>query len=183
MMSNSSYTAIARLLRPQGRKGELLAELLTDFPERFATTGSVLLESASGEPAEVKLEDHWFPVGRNEGKIVVKLAGVESINDAELLAGKLLLVRDEDRVALGEDRVWISDLVGCELFHHDHPIGVVEDVHANGAPQGASLLVVRKHGSGDELLVPFVDAYILSLDVANKRIEMKLPDGLLEING
>ena len=182
-MSNSPYTAIARLLRPQGRKGELLADLLTDFPERFETTSSVLLENAAGEPTPATVEGHWFPVGRNAGRVVLKLSGIDSINDAETLQGKLVLVPDTERVALAEDRVWIADLIGCELYHHDHPIGTIVDVQGSESPHGASLLIVKKRESDDELLIPFVQAYIQSLDLDAKRIEMNLPDGLLEING
>lgn len=182
-MTDTPYTAIARLLRPQGRKGELLADMLTDFPERFKTTTSVLLENPKGEPTPATLEEHWFPTGRNAGRVVLKLKGIDSINDAETLQGKLVLVPDDERVPLDEDRVWVSDLIGCELYHHDNLIGTVAEVHENESPEGASLLVVRKSHSEDELLIPFVKAYILSLDIQAKRIEMKLPDGLLEING
>ncbi len=177
-MPDSQRVTLAHLLRPQGRKGELLAELLTDFPEKF--TGRVVLVG----PAEYTIESYFLPTGRNAGRVVLKFANVDSINDAEKLNGLDVTIPEEDRAPLEEDAAYISDLVGCTVFDGEREVGLIEDVEA---PAGsvtldlASMLVVRA-ADGSERLIPFVKAYIVSIEIAAKRIRMRLPEGLLEIN-
>ena len=169
---------LAHLLRPQGRKGELLAELLTDFPEKF--TGRKVFLGAE----EYFVESYFLPTGRNAGRVVLKFANVDSINDAEKLNGLDVTIPQEARAELEEDAAYISDLVGCTVFDHGKEIGTVEDVEAPAGSENldlASILVV-KGISEQEYLIPFVKAYILHIDTAAKRIEMNLPEGLLEIN-
>ena len=169
---------LAHLLRPQGRKGELLAELLTDFPEKF--TGRKVFLGAE----EYFVESYFLPTGRNAGRVVLKFANVDSINDAEKLNGLDVTVPQEARAELDEGEMYISDLVGCAVFNGEQEIGVVDDVeapHGSEALDLASILVV-KGITEEEYLIPFVKAYILSIDTAAKRIELQLPDGLLDIN-
>jgi len=178
-MPDKQRVTLAHLLRPQGRRGELLAELLTDFPERF--TGRVVQLGA----AEYTVESYFLPVGRNAGRVVLKFAGVDSINDAERFSGLDVTIAAEERAPLEENETYISDLIGCTVFDGEREIGVVDNVEA---PQGsmeldlASTLVV-KSTDGSEHLVPFVKAFIVKIDTANKRIEMKLPEGLIGLNG
>ena len=192
--SPSPWVLLAHLLRPQGRKGEILAELLTDFPERFAERKRVYLlaparpsaRTAPPAPAEYTVEDHWLPMGKNAGRVVLKLKDVDSINDAELLKGFDVAVPRSERTPLEEDAAYIEDLIGCTLFDGADEVGMVEDVEMTaaadpGLPATAPLLVVRG-SNGEELLVPFAKAWLLKLDAENKRIEMTLPAGLLTIN-
>jgi 16S rRNA processing protein RimM len=181
-MSDTQRVTLAHLLRPQGRKGELLAELLTDFPERF--TGRVVHIGPEGKSTEYTVESYFLPTGRNAGRVVLKFANVDSINDAEKLNGLDVTVPQEERTPLEEDAAYISDLVGCTVFDGDTEVGTVEDVEApdgSDALDLASILVVSSP-DGDEYLIPFVKAYIVSIDTAVKRIQMHLPEGLLEIN-
>ncbi len=184
----TTWVVLAHLLRPQGRKGEILAELLTDFPDRFSEREGVSLRKPSGTITPVSVESHWLPLGKNAGRVVLKFQGTDSINDAELLAGYDLVVPAEQRVELEDDAEYIADLLDCTVIDGDHTVGVVEDVHfptnASGSrlSEAAPLLVVRSP-KGDEILIPFAKAWIESIDVPAKRIEMHLPDGLLEING
>ncbi len=177
-MADTERITLAHLLRPQGRKGELLAELLTDFPERF--TGRNVRAGA----VDYTVESYFLPVGKNAGRVVLKFAGVDSINDAEKLNGLYVTIPAEERVPLGEDETYVSDLIGCTVLDGDRAVGIVDDVEA---PEGsvaldlASMLVI-KSDDGGEHLVPFVKAYIVSIDTANKRIQMKLPEGLIGLN-
>jgi 16S rRNA processing protein RimM len=197
MEPTSRWIVLAHLLRPQGRKGELLADLLTDFPERFGQHPRVWLaaqgaadragsDAASMEQAEVV--SHWLPVGKNAGRIVLGLAGVDSIEQAERLAGKDVLVPISERLPLDPGAAYISDLVGCTVYDRGVALGVVDDVQFATSPDGsrrleeaAPLLAVRSP-DGDEILVPFASAFLLELDVAGKVIRMTLPEGLAEIN-
>jgi 16S rRNA processing protein RimM len=188
-----AWTVLAHLLRPQGRKGELLAELLTDFPERFETQSRVFLAPPNfqGEPGEARTAEivaHWLPVGKNEGRIVLHFAGIDSITDAETLAGKDVLIPAEERLPLDDDSVYISELIGSTVYDGDKPIGVVDDVQfattADGSRRlddAAPLLAVTSP-AGDEILIPFAKAFLLAVDPERKRIEMRLPEGLIEVN-
>lgn len=183
-MPNSDPVLLARLLRPQGRRGELLAEILTDFPERFAERRHVLLlpnvtaNMAAGEPRAMELEHHWL----HKGGVVLKFKGVDSINDAEPLRGAHVAVQVEERVAL-EDAFYIGDLIGCRLMDEQSgtaaEIGKIVDVQRE--PVSADLLVVGSKENG-EVLVPFAKAYLVRVDVAARKVVMRLPAGLLTLN-
>jgi 16S rRNA processing protein RimM len=186
---HSAWTVLAHLLRPQGRKGELLAELLTDFPERFADRPGLALRKPDGATQPATIESHWLPVGKNAGRVVLKFQGIDSINDAERLNGLEVVIPAEARAELDDDDAeYIADLLGCTLLDAEHTIGVVEDVHFPTNTAGARLedaapLLVILSPTGDEILIPFAKAWIQKMDIPGKRIEMRLPEGLLEING
>lgn len=191
--SGSSWIVLAHLLRPQGRKGELLAELLTDFPERFEGGKRVFLADPNFAGAEagarsIEVVSFWLPVGKNEGRIVLKFAGVDNISAAELIAGQDVIVPLEDRVPLDEESAYISDLIGCTLYDGATAVGVVDDVQFSTTADGsrklahaAPLLSVVSQG-GDEILIPFAKAFLIGVNVREKRIEMALPFGLVEVN-
>jgi 16S rRNA processing protein RimM len=193
MKLTPSWIVLAQLLRPQGRKGELLAELHTDFPERFEDQQRVFLASPgfSGEPEEARSAEvvsFWLPVGKNEGRIVLQFADVDSISDAETIAGLEVIVPEEERLPLDEDSTYISELVGCTVYDGAAVVGVVEDVQFPTTADGgrrladaAPLLAVRSI-EGDEVLIPFAKAFLVSVDTAAKRIDMILPAGLIDVN-
>lgn len=171
---------MAQVIRPQGRRGEVLAEILTDFPERFAAMREAWLRrSSTADPAPIRLEQSWL----HKGRIVLKLAGVDSISDAELLRGAEIVVPLPARVQLEEGAAYIGDLIGCELIdvHPQEPsrIGTVEDVIQQ---ELATDLLVVAGADGVEHWIPFAKAYLVRTDLENRRIEMNLPPGLLEIN-
>jgi 16S rRNA processing protein RimM len=191
--STPAWIVLAHLLRPQGRKGEVLAELLTDFPERFEDQRRVFLaapgfdgEEAEARPAEVVA--FWLPMGKNEGRVVLQFAGIDTISDAESIAGKDVLVPREERLPLEDESVYISELIGCTVYDGSKPVGVVADVQfamtADGGRRlddAAPLLAVTSL-EGDEILIPFAKAFLVAVDTEAKRIDMTLPEGLIEIN-
>ena len=188
-----TWIVLAHLLRPQGRKGELLAELFTDFPERFEEPTRVFLAPSgfAGEESEARAAEvvgFWLPVGKNQGRIVLRLAGIETISDAEMVAGLDVLVPREERLPLEDDSVYISELIGCTVYDGAMAVGVVGDVQfamtADGARRltDAAPLLEVKSAAGDEILIPFVKAFLIAVNTESKRIEMKLPEGLVEIN-
>jgi 16S rRNA processing protein RimM len=188
-----SWIVLAHLLRPQGRKGEVLAELFTDFPERFEDRKRVFLappdfagEESAARSAEVV--SFWLPVGKNQGRIVLGFAGVDTISEAELLAGLEVIVPAEERVALDDDSTYISELIGCTLYDGAAAVGVVADVQFPATADGgrrleeAAPLLVVTSSEGDEILVPFVRAFLVAVDAEAKRIDMVLPVGLVDVN-
>ncbi len=166
------------MLGPQGRRGEVLADLHTDFPERFEERRELSGVAANGERRELQLEEHWF----HKGGIVLKFAGVDSISDAEQLAGWEVQIPREQRVQLEEGAAYVSELIGCEVWVDAEPdntlLGEIADVDLSGGT--APLLVVR-NPQGQEYLVPYAEEFLQSADLACGRIQMKLPEGLLEL--
>jgi 16S rRNA processing protein RimM len=116
--------------------------------------------------------------------MVLKFAGVESISDAEQLKGCEIQVPAAERTPLGEGESYVSDLVGCAVLVEGQPaappreIGAIANV-TFGAGE-APLLVIR--GQGKEREVPFAAEYVVHLDVAAKRLVMRLPEGMLELD-
>jgi 16S rRNA processing protein RimM len=191
--STPAWIVLAHLLRPQGRKGEVLAELFTDFPERFEDQRRVFLAAPGfvGEQSEARAAEvvaFWLPVGKNEGRVVLQFAGVDTISDAESIVGQDVLVPREERLPLKDESVYISELIGCTVYNGSKPVGVVADVQfamtADGGRRlddAAPLLAVTSP-EGDEILIPFAKAFLMAVDMDAKRIDMTLPEGLIEVN-
>ena len=205
-MAADEWVPAARLMRPQGRRGELLADPHAEFSS-FVPGQSLWLapaEDAAPNPSgERILEAVWQPTGKNAGRVVLKLAGVESISEAEALAGQFLLLRAADLPALEDDTFRVRDLVGCSLYDGDRLAGIVTDVQfpigADGhtrltdAPDllavepAANTLDAAPNTTTNDLqdapepvLIPFVRAWLVAVDVDAKRIVMNLPPGLFE---
>jgi 16S rRNA processing protein RimM len=184
-----NWVWLARIRRPQGRKGEVLAEILTDFPEKFAERRQLWLLAvdasahagglaASAAPREVELANHW----PHKGGIVLHFAGVDSISAAEELKGMVVAVPQAERAPLAADEAYIGDLIGCLLVDvagaEAVNVGEIEDVNRTAGP--APLLVVR--GARGEVLIPFAKSYLRRIDLEGKRVEMALPEGLVDLN-
>ena len=181
MTEEAEFVTIARVAKTQGRHGEVAATLLTDFPELFETRkklfalGDSKKQSGAAEPSRRKLDldEHWF----HKGMVVLKFAGVDSISDAETLVGSEIQIPRSERAALGSDEFYVSDLIGCTVTDSGREIGRIKDVQFGSGE--APLLVIE----GDkEYLVPFAAAYIEKIALEQKRLEMKLPEGLLELD-
>lgn len=191
--TSAGWVSLAHLLRPQGRKGEILAELFTDFPERFDDRTRVFLAKpdfagSESEARAISVISHWLPVGRNHGRIVLGFEGIDSINNAEELAGFDVFIPATERVELEDDAEYISDLVGCVVYDNGVAVGTVTDVEFPTTADGtrrledaAPLLSVLTDG-GDEVLIPYVQSFLIELLPEEKRINMSLPAGLVDVN-
>jgi 16S rRNA processing protein RimM len=189
----SAWVVLAHLLRPQGRKGELLAELFTDFPERFDDQRRVFLAKpgfvgVKTEARSAEVAAFWLPVGKNQGRVVLQFTAIDTISDAETIAGLDVIVPREERLPLEDESVYISELIGCTVFDGLRQVGVVEDVQFAMTPDGdrrldeAAPLLAVASVDGDEILIPFAKAFLVKVDTEAKRIEMTLPEGLIEVN-
>src|SRR3954464_20281 len=170
---SQEFITIARVAKTQGRHGEVAAELHTDFPEKFAERKKLFALAADGERRKLQLEEFW----PHKSYVVLKFAGVDSITDAEALVGCEIQVPREQRAAL-DAGAYVSDLVGCEVFDRERPVGTVKDVQF-GADE-APLLVVAQ--GSKEILIPFAQEFIAGIDIEGKRVEMTLPAGMLELD-
>ena len=165
---------MARVLKTQGRRGEVAVEVHSERPERFQQGSRVFALSDDGSRRELEIEGSW----QHKGQVVLKFTGVDSISEAETLAGCELQVPRVERAELEPGWAYVSDLAGCSVFDSGREVGVVEDVRF-GAGE-APLLIVKAGAS--EYEIPYAEAYIKNVDVEHKRIEMLLPEGLLEVN-
>lgn len=183
--ASPKWVLVARLIRPHGRRGELLAEILTDFPERFHDRTRLVVippMRVGTRPRELALENFWFLRSR----IVMKFRGVDSINEAEALRGFEVAIPFAERAPLDAGSIYVSDLIGCRVIDLNRDgveVGTIVDV--NRESSNTDLLVVRaaRRVAGEELLIPFVKAYLVRIDADGRRLEMRLPEGLLGING
>ncbi len=171
---------MARLIRPQGRRGEILAEILTDFPERFEQMRKAFLaREEDSVPIPVTIERAWL----HKGRVVLKFGQIDSISAAETLRGAELVISAAERMPLEPDAAYVGDLSGCELIDLNQPghpsIGTVQDVIQQN--HTTDLLVVLG-SDGREHWIPFAKAYLARMDLPRRRLEMSLPSGLLEVN-
>ena len=127
-----------------------------------------------GRRRELRIEELW----PHKGHLILKLAGVDSISDAAALVGCELQVSRGERAQLELGWNYVSDMVGCVVFDASREVGKVADVKF-GAGE-APLLVVR--AGTKEFEIPYAQAYLTKVDLEQKRIEMQLPEGMLELN-
>jgi 16S rRNA processing protein RimM len=178
-LPHATWVLLARIVRPQGRHGEVLAEIFTDFPEQFAQRKGLFLRPPPLSQAgfrEATVEAQWL----HKGRVVLKFSQVDSIAGAEELRGYEVVTAREQRMPLEGDAVYVSDLLGARVIDVSggkvEDAGEITDVEPEGA--GPAMLVLRNQ-AGDEVLIPFVRAYLRKLDIEGKRLEMELPLGLL----
>ena len=181
------------MAKTQGRRGEVAVEVHSDVPERLHQGIRVFALGRTLAPKqdvrrELKIDDAW----PHKSYVVLKFAGVDSISDAEPLVGSELQVPRSERAALEAGAAYVSDLIGCtvlncprgDLGREDRQredrgleIGIVKDVRF-GAGEAPLLVVVGK----TEYEIPYAQEFLVQVDLEHKRIEMVLPDGLLEVN-
>ncbi len=169
------FITLARVVKTQGRHGEVAAQTHSDIPGRFAAGMKLFaLGKEQGPRRELEVEDFW----PHKGLLVLKFAGVDSISDAELLVGAELQVPIAERAKLEPGWTYVSDLIGCTVFDHAREIGRIADVQFGAG--AAPLLIVASAGKNFD--VPFAEAYLEGVDVARRQVRMNLPEGMLEIN-
>lgn len=175
--TSGEFITLARVVKTQGRRGEVASEILSDIPGRFVVGMKLrsLPREPHGHPRELEVEELW----PHKGLLVLKFRGVDSISAAETLIGCELQVPQSQRSKLQPGWNYVSDLVGCVVFDCEHEIGSVKDVQF-GAGE-APLLIVRD-AAGRQLEVPFAETYLDGVNVDQKQIRMKLPEGLLGVN-
>jgi 16S rRNA processing protein RimM len=170
----SDKVAIARVIKPKGLRGEVFAESLTDFPERFEDLKKGFLkadQSAVDKPVEV--EKAVFINGR----LVIKLAGIDSRDSAESIRGAWLMVAEEDAFGLGEGEYYEWQLIGCEVSTQEGALlGKVNGIIKTG---GTDVLTVKN--GNREYLIPFASAICQEVDTRTKKIIVTPPDGLLDL--
>jgi 16S rRNA processing protein RimM len=164
--------AIANIVRPRGLKGEVVADILTDFPERFETLETVTAIRPGGDRRELKIEKFWFQSGR----VILKFEGYDTVESGEALRDTEICIPETDVVDLDEGEFFDWQLEGCKVETIDGAaIGRVRELMRTG---GTELLVIE--GEAKEYLIPFAEAICVEVDVENELIRIDPPEGLLE---
>ena len=172
--SAEELVAVARAVKTRGLRGEIVAELLTDFPERFEGLEKLIAVAPTGERKSLELEDHWLQGGR----IVLKFAGYDSIEEAAALVGYEFAVTEAERVHLPEDEFYDWELAGCRVETIEgERLGVVREVMKTG---GVEMLVVENPDGAREHLIPLAEEICVEIDIDNRLVRVDPPEGLLE---
>jgi 16S rRNA processing protein RimM len=170
---SSELVIIARAVKPRGLKGEVVAELLTDFPERFEDVDELVLVSPGGERTIGQLENYWF----QNDRVVLKLADYDDVEAAKELVGFEFAVPESERVILPSNHYYDWELEGCAVKVGSESIGKVQSVIKTG---GTEILLIADE-NGKERLIPLVDSIVVEIDATAKTIVVDPPEGLLDL--
>lgn len=193
------WVLVARILRARGNKGEVAAEILTDFPQRLTQLVEAFLSEARShsEPRRVRVKSCWLSQNRRR-QAVFHFEGVSSISEAEELRGCEVLLPLEQRVTLPAGQYFVSDLIGCSIFETpvgpsvvasspcslaEAPVlvGTVRDVQFLGEEMPGTPLLEVETSQGD-LLIPLAADICTKIDPVARRIDVVLPEGLRDLN-
>lgn len=171
---SSDWVILAEIVRARGNKGEVAVNDLTTGPDRFNELGSVtLLGPDDAVKGEVEIEEAW----EHNGFTILKFKGVDSISEAEALRGSRAAIRPDRRRPLEPGEFFFGDLVDCQVVDAKNievVYGRVAAVHDQAGAQG--LLELE-----DGMLIPFVKDICVGIKPEEGRIEVNLPDGLVEL--
>ena len=172
---------VARVRRPHGRRGEVAAEVLTDFPERLTKLHSAELRKGDCLPKRVGIRSCRLSPGR-KSQAIIHFEGSDSISGAEQLVGSDVQVPLAERMPLPPGSYYVTDLAGCLVREtNGAAIGPVRDVVFTGEDVAGTPLLVVDTAAG-ELLIPLAEEICVHVDLPSSLIEVLLPEGLLELN-
>lgn len=173
--SAEPLVAVARAVKTKGLKGEIVADLLTDFPHRFADVSRLIAVAPNGARSAVSLESYSL----HKARVVLKLAGYDSIESAATLVGYEFAVLESERVQLPEGHFYDWELEGCVVeTMAGRRIGLGREVmRAGGAPE----MLVVENDEQHRYLIPMAQSIVVEIDIRRKRIRIDPPEGLLEL--
>ncbi|WP_425060820.1 Ribosome maturation factor RimM [Sporomusa carbonis] len=164
-MPETDLITIGKIVAPHGVRGDVRILPLTDFPDRFYDMKAAFVENCG----QLKLE----AVRKHKQFILLKFAGIDTMNDAERLRGKLIKIGREDLVKLPEGQYYIFDIIGLNVITEDgEQLGVVTDVLQPGSND---VYVVEQQGKR-ELLIPAIKEVVKKIDIAAKQMVVKLQE-------
>ncbi len=165
---------VAHIVKTRGLRGEVVADLLTDFPDRFEDVKSLVGISSGGFHRSLQIQAHWF----HGNRIVFKFAGFDSIDEAKQLVDYNLAVPAQDRVELSKGSFYEWELVGCRVETiAGKYVGRVKEIMRTG---GVEILAVVDD-KGRDRLIPMASDIVVEIDKEQKLIRIDPPEGLLEL--
>ncbi len=163
---------VGRIARPHGNRGQVIVNPETDFAGERFKVGATLLVGEKARPMRI------VSARVQQGRPVIGLEGIDSIDEAASLAGEELKVPASALGRLPEGTFYRHDLVGCEVQDTEgRHIGKVTAVE--GPLENSRLVIDAPHG---EVLIPLVDAICVEVDTKARRIRVRAPEGLIELN-
>lgn len=169
---SEELVTIAKIAKTRGLRGEVVADILTDFPERFNSLENVLIVKPSGETLEATLEKFWF----QKDRVILKFKGFDQIETAETLRNSEVCIPESEAVALEDGEFYDWELQECEVETVDgEKLGRVKELLRTG---GTEVLIVQ--GETKDYLIPFAETICVEVDIENKLIRVDVPEGLLE---
>ena len=164
-----AMVAIGRVVKPQGRKGEVVVEPFSDRPDRFPSVEANHVPGVGGGARRIEVESAW----PHKGRFVLKLAGIDSIDDAEALRGFEVRIGEEELAALPAGSYYHHQLKGLAVVdERGDEMGTVHEILETGGE--APVLSVRKLGA--ETLIPLAEAFVRDVDLEHGRIVVKRPE-------
>lgn len=172
-MSTDDLLLVGIIARPHGIKGNVIVNPQTDFVDERFKVGNLLLVGPAGLTEPKRIRESRI----QQGRPVIAFDGIESMDDAEALAGLELWMPAAELGELPGNTYYRHDLIGCDVRDtHDAVVGRVSGVE--GTLERSYLVVARK---GGEVMIPMVDGILLGVDIAARRIVVNPPDGLLDL--
>lgn len=170
------YLTIGKIARPHSNRGEVIINVMTDFPSRFFDVTEFSIKIGDKQPVNYKVEN----VREHKGRIIAKFFGIDSINSAELIRNGYVVIPEEERMVKDdEDYFYHYELQGMKVVSKEgRIIGSVREVTEISG--GRDILAVNT-GKG-EVLIPFVDKFCIEINRETGEIIVDLPEGLEEIN-
>jgi len=164
------YLSVGRIVNTHGVKGEVRVIPLTSDISRFdyLLYAFVMLD---GKRKELRVTD----VRYHKSFVLIKFNGIDTMDEAEKLKGCDLCVDRRNARPLEEDEYFICDLIGLEVFEGDQLLGKLTEVLETGSND---VYVVKQKGK--EILIPALKSVVLDVDLENKKMQVKLPEGLLD---
>jgi 16S rRNA processing protein RimM len=169
----SGFVVIAKIVKPQGNRGEVAAEIWTDFPDRFQLVKEVLLQKWQEQPQTFKLESFWF----HKKRVILKFLGVDSRSMAEGLRECEVKIPESQRMPLSEGTYYQHELLDCVVKDiQGRPLGKISEIVGT---EGNYLLKVSRD-TGD-FLIPFAQSVLVRASIKDKELVCDLPEGLEDL--
>jgi len=169
MRTFADLVTIGRVVKPQGRKGEVLTECLSDSPERFPSLRMAYVPAPGGGAREVRIASCW----PHKGRFVLKLEGVDTIDEAEAYRGVEIRIGEEELPRLAEGAYYHHQLLGLRAEDRaGRALGEVTGILETGGG-GVPVLTVR--GAAGECLIPFAAEFVHSVELGGKKIVVSPP--------
>jgi len=170
------YLTIGKIARPHSNRGEVIINIMTDFPSRFFDDSCYFIQFKKNDPVSYTVER----VREHKGRIIAKFKGIDSINDAEVLRNGFIVIPEEERMVKDDDDYFYHyELIGMKvILENGRLIGSVREIMEIAG--GRDILAVNT-GKG-EVLIPFVDRFCIEINRESREITVELPAGLEEIN-
>ncbi len=163
------YFEIGQISNTHGLKGEMKVRPFTEKNEDYAKLENILVDF-NGTIKEYTVES----VRYQKDVVLMKLKGVDDIEEAEKLKGHYIKIPRDSAKKINEDEYFIADLLGCEVYQDETLLGVLDDVFTAG---GSDVYVVKRKGKQD-LLLPAISSVVKKVDVVNQKVFVEVPRGL-----